>query len=245
MWRAVRARMSVSDAPGGGSNLTLISAAGHEGERVGPAEARRQFELRVLEPLQRNEPNTLHAVPYVLGTEKSFVPRIVAPRSLAESRARVTITLNRPSYVALVEVTPDEHWRLLYPARPEDERRLGPGTHTLATACAAEPDTAPIAPDLPIPPCARARPVTPREVGLLARKNIGRDCRDEHAPGIRAGTLALVATDRPLRRTTLQAQLEGYCGSTYFFDPGTSPLVRAVHASGTRKWAAAEVFLRR
>ncbi|HET7464918.1 MAG TPA: hypothetical protein VFJ82_26985 [Longimicrobium sp.] len=242
-WGALSVRAAVADRPGGGSTLALVSAASHDRGMLQPDRVRARFERQVVERLRRNEPNRVHVAPYVAGTQSDIGPAIVAPRSLAESRAQVTISLRLPAYVALVEITPDDEWRLLYPARPEDERRLPAGTHTLATACAAEPAAAPLPPTRAIPPCALARPVTPREVATVTRTPT-KGC---HTGEVRVapGSLALIATDVPLPRAAVQAQVEGYCGYTYFFDPGFSPLVKAVRAAGGRRWAAVEVYLRR
>jgi hypothetical protein len=88
-----------------------------------------------------------------------------------------------------------------------------------------------------------ARPVTPLEVATVSRRRTGR-CRPGEAR-VEPASLALIATDVRLPRDTVQAQVEGYCGYTYFFDPSYSPLVKAVRAAGSRKWAAVEVYLRR
>ncbi len=246
-WDVITVTVVVADAPGGESTLALVSASGSEVKRMAPDSVRRRFEAEIVEHVRRNEPGRVHVSPYVAGNEPSFAPRILAPRSLAEPRASVTVSLARPAYVALVEVTPDGAWRLLYPVTAEDEGRLDAGSHTLATACAGEPDADPAAPGRPVPPCARARAVTPRDVGMLSRTpRPAGGCDTGPSFGVGGpGMLVLVATDVPLRRATLQAHVDGYCGSTYAFSPELSPLVKAVRASGGRHWAVVEGMLRR
>lgn len=242
-WNALSVLATVADRPGGGSTLALVGAVSRNRHIRDPEQVRARFERLVVERLRRNEPNPVHATAYVAGTRQEIGPAILAPTSLAESRARVTISLKQPAYVALVEITPDDEWRLLYPTRPEDERQLPAGTHTLTTACAGEPAAAPLPPAGAIPPCALARPVTPREAATVTRTVTG-GCR-AGTVRVAAGSLALIATDVPLPRATVQAHVQGYCGYTYFYDPGYSPLVKAVRAAGSRKWAAVEVYLRR
>jgi len=240
---AVTVTAVVADRPGGGSTLALLSAISHDQGMLQPDRVRTRFERQVVERLRRNEPNRVHIAPYVEGTQPDIGPAILAPRSLTESRAEVTISLERPAYVALVEITPDEEWHLLYPAIPGDERLLPAGTHTLATDCAVLPETEPLPPGRAIPACALARPVTPLEAATVTRTRMG-GCRTGEAR-VTPGSLALIATDVPLARATVQAQVEGKCGYTYFFDSSASPLVKAVRAAGGRRWAAVEVYLRR
>jgi hypothetical protein len=243
VWGALTVTATVADRPGGGSILALVSAASHDRRATDPERVRARFERQVVERIRRNEPNRVHVAPYVAGTQRDISPAILAPRSLTESRAQVTISLRLPAYVALVEIAPDDQWRLLYPTRPEDERRLPAGTHTLRTACAGEPATAPLPPGRAIPPCGLARPVTPLEAATVTRTLTG-GC---HTGEVRVApaSLALIATDVPLPRATVQTHVQGYCGYTYFFDPGSSPLVKAVRAARGRRWAAVEVYLRR
>ncbi|HYH81221.1 MAG TPA: hypothetical protein VEX86_15565 [Longimicrobium sp.] len=247
-WRTVMVDAIVADRREGGSTITLVRASSPDKADMMVDAVRLRFERGIVEPLRRNQPSPVQPIPQVDGPDRAFAPRVLTPESLTESRARVTISLARPAHVALVEVTPDEDWRLIYPTRSEDEALLPAGTHTLATACANEPAQAPpVAPGQPVPPCARARAVTPREVGRLSRtpRRAGA-CHPAPTFGVGGpGTLILIATDVPLRRATLQAHVEGYCGVIYFYEPGASPLVKAVRASGSRKWASVQSMLRR
>ncbi|HEU0055069.1 MAG TPA: hypothetical protein VFQ39_17905, partial [Longimicrobium sp.] len=229
--RAVDAKVEVRDASGGGSELVLLSGSSYERRNLEADSVRAEFERLVVERLQRNEANPVHAPPLAFGTELRLGPTaVVAPISLTVPRDRVTISLARPASLAIAEIAPDGRWHLLYPARQEDERILPAGTHTLETTCAGVSTGDPFPPRAVVPACAVTRPVTPREVA---------------DGGVLPGSLAIIATDVTLRREVVRARVEGYSGYPYFSDPSYSPLVKAVRDSGGRRWAGIQTYLRR
>jgi hypothetical protein len=110
----------------------------------------------VAEPLRRN--TALHTGPASVtgGPQAGFYrPVLLAPEALFESRAEARFSLAQPAYVALVEITPDDDWRVIYPVDARAEVRLAAGEHTVRTACATEPAPRNVPPGKPVGACAR------------------------------------------------------------------------------------------
>ncbi|HEX8693531.1 MAG TPA: hypothetical protein VF746_14005 [Longimicrobium sp.] len=242
---AVLLELEASSTPTG-SALYVVSA-GSFGARLHPDSVRAAFERRVVEPLRRGEAATVHAGPETAGRDEHFRPRVLSPAALTEPRGRVTVSLARPAYVALVEVTPEERWHLIYPTGDADNRLLPAGTHTLVTTCASS-TVRPIPPEQDVPVCGVARPVRPEEVRL--RTASLRHCTQAGPPRGRVvwpGKLMMLAAEKPIRREELARAVEGRCLTSLMVE--NVGVGGPLHILGKRAdagaWAGAEYVLRR
>ncbi|HEU0015221.1 MAG TPA: hypothetical protein VFQ45_16135 [Longimicrobium sp.] len=246
--RAIGFRVEVREAADGGSVLRLGNAERRFDHRdVTEDQAMRIFERRVLEPLRRNAP--LDSLPPSRrgGPQEGFYrPVLWSPDALFASRAEVDVSLAEPAYVAVVEVTPDDAWHVVYPVDPRAEVRLPPGRHTLSTTCAARPAAAPrVEPGQAVGPCDVARRVAAADVRRWSRWHEHRCGGHRPANALSAGRLVLIAADAPLRRAELQEAVADLCRTPAAEPYANRPLGLALRKVGVRAWAASEMVLRR
>jgi hypothetical protein len=249
--RALSVDVEVDDARTG-SKIRLVSVTAPP-RGVGLDSVRTAFERLVVGRLRRNEPNTVHAPPIGQGRDNVFRPRVLSPGTLTETRGLVTVSLARQAHVAVIEVTPQERWHVIYPVFAEDERPLAPGTHTLVTSCATSPAAAAAyGPEQQVPVCGVARPVTPQDVAGRGARRAACGPAEEPPfyPVLRPGKLVVIAAERPLRRQAIEAVLGsgGRCAHELIGTDGWRPpaevIIRRSWAGGGA-WAASDLTLRR
>ncbi|MGH7717270.1 MAG: hypothetical protein ACREON_00290, partial [Gemmatimonadaceae bacterium] len=167
-----------------------------------------RFERLVVERLRRGEPNSLFYPETVYG-DTSFSPRILAPDRLSLSRARVDVALAKPGWVALIEITPQLTWHVIYPADSLDESRLPADSHALVTSCARDTSASPSPSSAdsaggPVLACEVAIPVTPNDVRPGTLWSAATACEQRAPLGAVArptlpGGLVLIVADAPIR----------------------------------------------
>ena len=233
------------ESASGGTVLVLLHAYRMGPERIAADRLRAAFERQVVAPLRRREPNRVHGPPLTLGEHRYFRARLLDMPALTENRARVRVKLARTAYLALVEVTPQQRWHVIFPAADADDRRFDTGEHLLRTAC---PDSAAalIPPGVDVPVCGVTRRLTVAERREFGQR-VTRRCPDgtsRETLRIAPGWLLLLATDAPLSRAELERFVRGRCM------PGVSPLDAgplgdALRQFGVRRWSVTEEVLRR
>jgi hypothetical protein len=239
----VQVQAELRDAAGG-SLVRLLQASVHP-PGVTADSARRVFEREVIGALRENrvDENTMDmdggAAVWKLD------PRVVAPRALFEPRDTVRVSVAQPAYLALVEVTPQMTWLVIFPVTDADERRFPAGEHTLVTRCAGEPRGEPVAPGREVPPCAVARRVTAEDARALGTIHLPSCDEAPRGSPIASGALLLIAADAPIRRTLLEEAVRGQCGASAWIGMGRTYLGAFLRRSGVREWGVRESDLRR
>jgi hypothetical protein len=229
-----------------GSVLRLLSASSY-GEAPRADGVRAAFEAQVVEPLRRNRPRGADEGMTAGPAVEALAPRVLSPHALYQARDTVRVSLARAAYVALVEITPQDTWHVIYPVDAADERLFAAGVHTLATACAraAPGDTVP--PGRDVPPCGVARRVTSADA--RAWRDIRYDPCVQPAPPrgsrLTGGSLVLFAADAPLRRAALDEAVRGRCSPAAWYPMEEVALAPVMRGMGVRDWALVEVALRR
>jgi hypothetical protein len=238
-WDLPSVEFSVFDAPGG-SEVRLRSVSMH---RTVPDDTLRAwFDRRVLERIRRNQPNPFPRAPVVSGADARFRPRLVAPLSLTEARGRVTVRLARTAAVALIEITPQNEWRMIYPVAVADERLLPAGETTLTTLCSTTKVRGDYGPRDTVPACGVTMPLTP---ALAVELPVASDGTGHPTGG--AGRMIVLAADAPIRRAALERALAdlAFPRKELYWPEVQSALGRVVRQEGGRRAAASETVLRR
>lgn len=232
-------------AAAGGSVVRLLQASVHP-RSVTADSARRMFEREVIGALRENRADEngdsdLDGGPAV----RELHPRVVAPRALFEPRDTVRVSVARPAYLALVEVTPQMTWHVIFPVTDADERRFAAGQHALVTRCAGEPRGEPVSPGREVPPCAVARRVTAEDARALGTIRLPSCDEAPRGSPIASGALLLIAADAPIRRAVMEEAVRGQCHVGAWFGMGKTPLHTILRRSGIREWGLREAVLRR
>ncbi|HEU4885707.1 MAG TPA: hypothetical protein VFT45_25960 [Longimicrobium sp.] len=242
----VTIRAELARTAQGGSVLRLLDGHAFSSHFI-PQEALRSLEEQVVEPLRRNLPNRVHLEPQLIGNQAEIQPRILAPAELFSPRAEVRVSIARPSYLAVVEVTPWMDWKVIYPVDRDDMRLFPAGEHTLATLCARTRPGTPVAPGAEVAPCAVARPMTLADADRLRRQTVPDPCHDDAykypIERIRPGALLLIAADGLLPRAVLEETLGTWCQAYPGF--AEAELARVLRRMDIHHWAAVEQTLRR
>jgi hypothetical protein len=226
----------------GGSVLRLLRASVHP-TNVSVDSARRVFERDVVGALRANRAAGSVAGPVAGPGAGEMDPRVVSPRALYEPRDTVRVSLARPAYVALVEITPQMTWHVLFPATAADERQLSAGEHALVTSCAGRAGGERVAPGQAVPACAVARRVTvedARAFGAVHHPSCG-----AAREGITSGALALIAADAPIPRALLEEAVRDRCSAFAWYNAEATYLRPILRGTEIRRWAVREVTLRR
>jgi hypothetical protein len=244
--RPVTIRAELARTAQGGSVLRLLDGQAIHSAFI-PEEARRSLEEQVVEPLRRNLPNRVHLEPRLIGNRPAIEPRILGPAELFSPRGEVRVSIAQASFLAVVEVTPWMDWKVIYPVKADDMRRLPAGEHTLETLCARTRPGTLVAPGAEVAPCAVARPMTMADADRLRRQTVPDPCpgaTDKYSiERIRPGALLLIAADGPMGRAVLEETLGTWCQASPIYSE--VPLARLLRRMGIHNWAAVEQTLRR
>lgn len=211
-----------------------------------PADALRELEAQVIEPLRRNRPNTIHHEQEPAGNRPRIAPRILSPGELYVPRGRVRVSIAEAAFLALVEVTPRLEWHVIYPVTEDDERLLPAGDHTLTTLCHTVATRGAVPPGEDVPACAIAQRMTLEDSRRLHDTTVPNPCPTEYASrigAVRPGMLFLVAADGPMPRAELEATLGTFCSAYPRLE--VLSLERAMDRMRVRHWAGVEAYLRR
>jgi hypothetical protein len=231
-----------------GSALRLLTARAYNHSSLTTEKARLAFEAQVVEPLRRNEPNTVHVEAFTAGPASDLMrPRVLSPRALYEPRDTVRVSIPRPAYLALVEITPQQRWHVIFPVTEADERQFPAGEHALATACARMAPAEPVPPGRDVPVCGVARRVTMEDVRALGGIRYDPCTQDAPPEGSRltGGSLAVIASPAPIRRAALEEAVRDHCMGAAWYPVEEIRLGALLARMGARDWALMEVTLRR
>jgi hypothetical protein len=231
-------------AAAGGSVVRLLEASVHP-TSVTADSARRVFEREVIGALRENRADENVSDMTGGAAVWKLDPRVVAPRALFEPRDTVRVSVARPAYLALVEITPQVTWHVIFPVTDADERRFAAGEHALVTRCAAEPRGEPVSPGREVPPCAVARRVTAEDARALGTNRHPTCDEAPRGSAIASGALLVIAADAPIRRASLEEAVRGQCGTGAWFGMGKTFLDTVLRRSGVREWGVREAVLRR
>jgi hypothetical protein len=240
LYADIEVRAEVRRGPPGQSVLRLLKASD---QRNTPeqAEVTGWAETVLLPALHQGAP----ALPPVQWVRVGpYQPRLLGPFALYEPRAEVSISLQAPAHVAIIEATAEGVWNVIYPAGPGDEAPLAAGTHVLRTTCAGAPGQL-IPAREPVPACGVARRATMADAEAAAGIDPPTCLFPAPRGALATGYLLVIAADAPLGRQALQKELRGRCLVPPVSSDHPEWLDRMIDDLGVGHWEMTQVELRR